>query len=88
MPVPKKRQSKSRKNTRKFTWKQDPSKQTNKALSKGRGFFSKNRGFFKKKVTKKKTLKNKKQNKTEENKKQNKTSDNGKQNKTEENKEN
>lgn len=36
MPVPKKRQSKSRKNTRKFQWKQEASKQTNKALSKAK----------------------------------------------------
>ena len=38
MPVPKKRQSKSRKNTRKFKWKQEPSKQTNKAISEGKIF--------------------------------------------------
>ena len=36
MPVPKKRQSKSRKNTRKFNWKQEASKETNKALSKAK----------------------------------------------------
>ena len=36
MPVPKKRQSKSRKNSRKFKWKQEASKQTNKALSKAK----------------------------------------------------
>ena len=34
MPVPKKRQSKSRKNSRKFTWKQKASKQCKKAFSK------------------------------------------------------
>ena len=34
MPVPKKRQSKSQKNSKKFTWKKKASKQTNKALSK------------------------------------------------------
>ena len=34
MPVPKKRQSKSKKNSRRFTWKQKASKQISKALSK------------------------------------------------------
>ena len=38
MPVPKKRQSKARKNSRKFKWKQEASKQTNKALSKAKLF--------------------------------------------------
>ena len=34
MPVPKKRQSKSQKKSRNFTWKQKASKQSSKAFSK------------------------------------------------------
>ena len=36
MPVPKKRQSKSQKNSRKFTWKKKASKQSSKAISKAK----------------------------------------------------
>ena len=36
MPVPKKRQSKSKTNSRRFTWKEKASKQFSKALSKAR----------------------------------------------------
>ena len=36
MPVPKKRQSKSKTNSRKFTWKEKAEKQFSKALSKAR----------------------------------------------------
>ncbi len=47
MPVPKKRQSKSRKNTRKFQWKQKASKQANKSFSKAKvvlkQFFTENK---------------------------------------------
>ena len=82
MPVPKKRQSKSRKNTRKFKWKQEPSKQTNKAISEGKMFLkqflteNENKSEF---LIEKKTEDNEK--KTEDN--ENKTSEN--ENKTEDN---
>lgn len=36
MPVPKKRQSKSQKNSRRFNWKEKASKQSSKALSKAK----------------------------------------------------
>ena len=51
MPVPKKRQSKSQKNSRRFTWKQKASKQSSKALSKAKL-------VIKKLLIKKKTLDN------------------------------
>lgn len=41
MAVPKKRQSKSRKNTRKTTWKQKATKQATRVLSLAETFFSK-----------------------------------------------
>jgi len=75
MPVPKKRQSKSRKNTRKFKWKQEPSKQTNKAISEGKiflkQFLTENKSEL---LIEKKTEDNEK--KTEDNEK--KTEDNEK----------